>query len=486
MKRLCFGTLFTILYQAKAQKVTNPILCDAIFCAFGADSTELRDSSLPGHLKNGHDNVPPDVIKAARNSNFNDVQKKFQESVVPLVKDSYRFAIVRAIKDILKDDSNIIDSTVIGYIAGYEKSNILNSSTFNFAGLLSSVFRFAIVEVANQPCANDIRTLDKNIIKKYENGSDEIHFENKTPDEIRPLQKTLNDPNFGRVFRQVSSTQIIGLSNPTTAQIYSTNINNFKFAFKDLKSYLLDNIGSYVLSRAKIAESEKSKKAMAAGSQALIKFLRAYSTNADAVLGEMLLYIFLEQELDAPKIMSKIEINDIGGDVVSKSDGVHLLSDNSSGIPYHQLVFGASNIVGDMQTAVDRAFNRIKSIESNSTSELQMIENTTHNSIYDKETTNYMLSLLIPQKTDSNVPDMSFGIFLGYTMNIDPTGMNNNQFRDAVKTQLQQDIMAIEPYILSQIQSNSFEGYSFYFYIVPFNDAPNERTNLIDEMTGGY
>ena len=64
MKRLCIGTLMSILYQARNQKVTNNLLCDAIFSSY-AQSIELRDGSLPGHLKSGRENVPPDVIDAA-------------------------------------------------------------------------------------------------------------------------------------------------------------------------------------------------------------------------------------------------------------------------------------------------------------------------------------------------------------------------------------------------------------------------------------
>lgn len=71
MKRLCFGTLMSILYQARNQKVTNNLLCDAIFSSY-AQSIELRDGSLPGHLKSGRDNVPPDVIAAARDTSFTD------------------------------------------------------------------------------------------------------------------------------------------------------------------------------------------------------------------------------------------------------------------------------------------------------------------------------------------------------------------------------------------------------------------------------
>lgn len=55
MKRICFGTLMSILYQARNQKVTNNLLCDAIFSSY-AQSIELRDGSLPGHLKSGRDN----------------------------------------------------------------------------------------------------------------------------------------------------------------------------------------------------------------------------------------------------------------------------------------------------------------------------------------------------------------------------------------------------------------------------------------------
>lgn len=47
MKRLCFGTLMHILYQARNQKVTNDLLCDAIFSSY-SQTTNSFDSSLPG------------------------------------------------------------------------------------------------------------------------------------------------------------------------------------------------------------------------------------------------------------------------------------------------------------------------------------------------------------------------------------------------------------------------------------------------------
>lgn len=47
--------------------------------------------------------------------------------------------------------------------------------------------------------------------------------------------------------------------------------------------------------------------------------------------------------------------------LVSKSDGIHLLATTEHGRPFNQLVFGAFNIEGDLNAAVDRAFDRIES-----------------------------------------------------------------------------------------------------------------------------
>ena len=50
LKRICFGTLITILYQARNNnKVTNDVLCTALFSVYGEDFKLCGSSS--GHLK---------------------------------------------------------------------------------------------------------------------------------------------------------------------------------------------------------------------------------------------------------------------------------------------------------------------------------------------------------------------------------------------------------------------------------------------------
>lgn len=59
------------------------------------------------------------------------------------------------------------------------------------------------------------------------------------------------------------------------------------------------------------------------------------------------------------------------------------------------------------------------------------------------------------------------------------------QYEADVKAQMKSDIDAAIPYIKNQIDVLGLNNYEFYFYVVPFNDATNERVSLIDEMIGG-
>ena len=136
-----------------------------------------------------------------------------------------------------------------------------------------------------------------------------------------------------------------------------------------------------MFSRARVERYDK-RPVGALGTQALIQFQKVYGAAADTVLGELMLYVFLEEGLDAPKIMSKIEFSQHGG-IASRSDGIHLIATTEFGRPFNQLVFGASNIEGKLEQAVDRAFERILKIEENTDIEFSIVENTAYNLVFD-------------------------------------------------------------------------------------------------------
>lgn len=486
MKKICFGALLNLVYQAKGQGVTLKSICDAVFSAYGCDGMALRDSSLPGHLKSGHDNVPPDVVNAARAMSFEDAVTAFENHVVRLIAEGSAKQFVYAVKAILRED-DIAGDTLVGYVGGFEKDSILASSKFYMASLLASLFKYAVVDIPNTSCAENLRGFERNYLTAVDSSEqifiDPLPAEDEEEADAVPLRRTIDDGTFGRTFQKVSSVIVAGLTHPSTANIYCADPNNGKLRFSKVKEFLADNIGTYVFSRSKV-DSYKGRPVGAVGTQALIEFQRAYGTHADTVLGELMLYVFLEQELHAPKIMSKIEFSQHTG-LASKSDGIHLLATTEHGRPFNQLVFGASNIEGDLKAAADRAFERILSIEQNADSEFKTVENTAFALMFDNSTVEYLMDVMIPRKQFQHKPDMAFGLFLGYSLKLDPPVRDSALFRIAAEKQLKQDVESVKDYIAALIERYHLEGYTFYCYILPFNDAPTEKTSLIDEMLEG-
>lgn len=50
---------------------------------------------------------------------------------------------------------------------------------------------------------------------------------------------------------------------------------------------------------------------------------------------------------------------------------------------------------------------------------------------------------------------------------------------------MKRDVESVKGYIADTMKQHKLEGYTFYCYVLPFNDAPNEKTSLIDEMLEG-
>ena len=488
MKRVCLGTMITLLYQARLRKSDRiKDICGGIFAAYGLKISDYN-KELPSHLKSGHDPAPGDLVTAARDLPIEIIDEGFEQYVIPLIHHDKHEAVFRAIKDILREDTPVPGTALLGKTPGYEKEKIVNNDSFDESALLANVVTYAITSTDNNEFTENIKEIDKNFVDGFVSSGEDIFFISPLvdQDQVSPLKRTLKDPMFDRIFKKATDITISGMANPSKASVFYIDPNNCKFQFRDLKNFIINNIGSYVYSRASINRIvDLTKNENAVGSQAMLKFIQKYGSDAETVLGEILLYVFLEQALDAPKIMSKIEIDETNHSV-SKSDGIHLLLTERSGQPFHQLVFGASDIVGNLTSAIDRAFEKITAIEENSEDELKTVENTTQWTIYGPEATQYLVNLMTPQRGGSNKPDMAFGIFLGYTIALDNPESDSQKYRVAVKNQLIKDINAAHQHIIDLIVNNGLSGYSFYFYVMPFNDALNERASIVNEMlTGG-
>lgn len=304
---------------------------------------------------------------------------------------------------------------------------------------------------------------------------------------MQQFTKTLKK-GFDGVFTEVTHTESLGLRNPNELCMYHLDVVNNAFTFDALHGFLLSNIGRYVFSRANIEQFYIDDEPEVIGAKAIHLLRNAYKMDEDKIseeLGDVMLYAFLEQILDAPKLFSKIELSAFGNQT-PHGGCVHLLAlENAGAMPSYQMVFGKSNIVGDLQDAIDSAFESLVEIRDNTGSELKVVESTVFSQAYDPATTDYLKSIIVPSKNKNTYIDKAFGIFLGYSLGLDPNNYSNAEFRQELTRKMDLDIKAHVAYIKEKIKETNLGMHSFYFYILPFNDADDEKKNIMNVLLEG-
>lgn len=89
-------------------------------------------------------------------------------------------------------------------------------------------------------------------------------------------------------------------------RLFHLNVNSAQFSYTQLWKYLRRNIGSYVFSRALVQRYADAGDTTMIALEA-VEQLRE-NINTRHALGEMMLHLFPENVLHAPKVLSKFEI----------------------------------------------------------------------------------------------------------------------------------------------------------------------------------
>lgn len=202
-------------------------------------------------------------------------------------------------------------------------------------------------------------------------------------------------------------------------------------------------------------------------------------------LGEIMIYAFLEEKLKAYKLLSKIELSTDAAQYLSEADGIHFLcSDGTSG-SYNQMVFGASNIVGEIKDAIDQAFEIIKKISAHEDDEVYMIEKTVLDRFYDEDDLAVLKEYVVPEEGKKAKYAISYGVFLGYNFGILPSGRSDDELLDIMQEKLEQDAQQHAAYISQKIKDCGLENHAFYFYLLPLNDAETEKKTIMQHVLDG-
>lgn len=294
------------------------------------------------------------------------------------------------------------------------------------------------------------------------------------------LTKSLNATKFKGIFTEVLHDEKLGLSNPSHLRLFHLDVKSNAFSFDALGKFLVTNIGEYVYSRAEIDNFKTEGDAYIIGAKAIALLKKAAGIDASWIndeLGNIVLYVLLEQFLDAPKLYNKIELSSAS---TSSPSGVHLRTIDEPTLSY-QLVFGKSNVVGDFKAAIDNAFTSLKSVKDGMQSEMHLVETTLVSHFFDEATVEKLKSIILPTETPATPVDPAFGVFIGYSLGLDPEKYSNTDFRAELTRKMDLDIKEYISYIKQKIIDEGMSTYPFYIYVIPFNlNIEKDKADVMD------
>lgn len=269
--------------------------------------------------------------------------------------------------------------------------------------------------------------------------------------------------------------------------LYMLKTNANEFDYNLLVTNLLEPVIAFSVSRK--VQEEYANKPHTLIKKAIARFVDYYRNSGE--LGELLLYAFLECHLNAPKILTKLELKTSTSLYVNGADGVHYLRLPNGN---YQLIFGESKTINDPTTAIRDAFssiydfknevNRKGQKKSGIQYEKSLISDNLVKETFSPEDIEFISNLIYPKRENDFQVDDAFGVFIGYEMKIssDDKKLPNDVFNKKIKQVVLDEITGKLDLINKHIENKDLCGHCFHIYVLPFTDLDTNRKNVLEKL----
>ena len=139
------------------------------------------------------------------------LQTKIEDYLIPLIHQDKHERLLLAIKEILREDSSIAGTTIVGVTPGFEKDNILSQNSFYEAVTLPNIITYTITQTENDKCKVAIHEISKDYVDGFANSKDKVFFLLPQVDnnQLSPLRRMLKDPMFDRLFLKATDLKLM-------------------------------------------------------------------------------------------------------------------------------------------------------------------------------------------------------------------------------------------------------------------------------------
>lgn len=485
MGKFCFGALARILLYCCKLGVKQHELGEELLKVFNEEYGETTGATKISRLFNCVEGLSsPFTITPAREMMIEDVKAGFTSYVLPLLDENKYPLIILAAKHIILMDGDIKDDTSVGIMT---KKDLKTEVTFDFIGTVAGFLQYSCICFSNKDGKAFINQITPNYVDGFIKDVASITIKKISIIPSAKVEKTIEPNTFLQSFHEIDAELSLGLKNNNQLRLFRLECDEGEYSYDALNDFLLDNIGAYVYSRETMKDLIEKKKAKSIGLRAIRTMNKNGKPGLSASgndLAQMLVYAFLEEVLGAPKIMSKVELAQNNGTYTSNSDSIHFLTLEDSGKKIFELVFGAADISLGINEAIDKAMDKVQTIMNNKKAEKGLVNSALFNKAFDADTADYLKSVLIPNKNLVQRPNMAYGLFLGYSIEVNS---DVDHFEEDAATKLEKDVRDSIPYIVQKINALGLSGSSFYVYFLPFNNAVKDKISIMENLltTGG-
>jgi len=300
------------------------------------------------------------------------------------------------------------------------------------------------------------------------------------------MQLSVPDNSFLDSFDHLQAIDIDEYGkNKLNVYMLKTNANEFDYDL--LVKNLLEPVITFSVSRR--VQEEYANKPHTLIKKAIDHFVD-YCRNTGE-LGELLLYAFLECHLNAPKILTKLELKTSTSLYVNGADGVHYLKLPNGN---YQLIFGESKTISDPATAIRDAFSSISDFKNEVNTkgqkksgiqyEKSLISDNLVKETFSPEDIEFISNLIYPKRENDFRVDDAFGVFIGYEIKISPDDkkMPNDVFNEKIKKAILDEITGKMDLINKHINNEDLCGHCFHIYILPFTDLDTNRKDVLEKL----
>lgn len=278
-------------------------------------------------------------------------------------------------------------------------------------------------------------------------------------------------------------------TNNNTTKFYCPLIDSGEFNYDVIVRALRKSVIHYCLSRRSYEELKDNP--MEISYETRNKFRNIKSN--DGELGELMMFSFLESDLNAPKILTKMELKTNPKNYFNGADGVHYLKIDEEN---YQLIFGESKAYTEFKKGYKAAIDsiekfkndKIKDVETGElrgiTFEKSLLNAHLTSETFSEDDKNFIKSLIYPKSTNKYNVDTAFGVFILFDFEVDSElkKKKNAEYRKEVHKKLEKLIDEELRDIYNYIDKKDLSGHCFYFYLVPIERVVTKRKDILKEV----